>query len=74
MEGGGLRGVKEKGWEKGECGERFKSPILTSKPGLGPLQWKNYFDYLITDANKPLFFTEGSILREVDEVRVVPPS
>ncbi|KAL5471526.1 hypothetical protein EMCRGX_G029649 [Ephydatia muelleri] len=37
------------------------------EPGLGPLQWKSYFDYLITDANKPLFFTEGSMLREVDE-------
>ena len=29
--------------------------------------WKSYFDYIIVDAKKPLFFEEGSMLREVDE-------
>ena len=31
-------------------------------------EWKSYFDYIIVDAKKPLFFQEGSMLREVDEV------
>lgn len=30
-------------------------------------QWRSYFDYVIVDAKKPLFFEEGSMLREVDE-------
>lgn len=29
--------------------------------------WKSYFDYIIVSANKPLFFEEGTMLREVDE-------
>lgn len=29
--------------------------------------WKNYFDYIIVDARKPLFFQEGTMLREVNE-------
>lgn len=29
--------------------------------------WRSYFDYIIVDAKKPLFFEEGSMLREVDE-------
>lgn len=33
--------------------------------------WKNYFDYIIVDARKPLFFQEGTMLREVDEVIVL---
>ena len=32
--------------------------------------WKSYFEYIIVDAKKPLFFQEGTMLREVDEVRV----
>ncbi len=29
--------------------------------------WRTYFDYVIVDAKKPLFFEEGSMLREVDD-------
>ena len=29
--------------------------------------WRSYFDYVIVDAKKPLFFEGGSMLREVDE-------
>lgn len=29
--------------------------------------WRSYFDYILVDAKKPLFFEEGSMLREVDE-------
>eukprot|EP01094_Clydonella_sp_ATCC50884_P030488 TRINITY_DN996_c0_g1_i1.p1 TRINITY_DN996_c0_g1~~TRINITY_DN996_c0_g1_i1.p1 ORF type:complete len:453 (+),score=164.78 TRINITY_DN996_c0_g1_i1:620-1978(+) len=28
--------------------------------------WKDYFDYIIVGAKKPLFFSEGTTLREVD--------
>lgn len=28
--------------------------------------WKTYFDTIVVDANKPLFFVEGTILRQVD--------
>ena len=30
--------------------------------------WVDYFDYVIVDAKKPLFFAEGSILRQIDRV------
>lgn len=29
--------------------------------------WNSYFDYIVVDARKPLFFTEGTILRQVDQ-------
>jgi 5'-nucleotidase len=28
--------------------------------------WKTYFDYIVVDACKPLFFGEGTILRQVN--------
>jgi 5'-nucleotidase len=28
--------------------------------------WKTYFDYIVVDAAKPLFFAEGTSLKEVD--------
>ncbi|XP_034943064.1 cytosolic purine 5'-nucleotidase isoform X2 [Chelonus insularis] len=28
--------------------------------------WRTYFDTIVVDANKPLFFSEGTILRQVD--------
>ena len=31
------------------------------------ITWRSYFDYVIVDAKKPLFFEEGSMLREVDK-------
>ncbi|ESO93021.1 hypothetical protein LOTGIDRAFT_162045 [Lottia gigantea] len=29
-------------------------------------EWSTYFDYIVVDAKKPLFFTDGTILRQVD--------
>jgi 5'-nucleotidase len=28
--------------------------------------WKSFFDFIIVDAQKPLFFTEGTTLRIID--------
>jgi 5'-nucleotidase len=28
--------------------------------------WKSYFDYIVVDAQKPLFFAEGTTLRLID--------
>jgi len=28
--------------------------------------WKSYFDYILVDAQKPLFFAEGTTLRIID--------
>jgi 5'-nucleotidase len=36
-------------------------------PLTEPNEWKKYFDFIIVNANKPLFFQEGSMLREIDE-------
>ncbi|XP_037091674.1 cytosolic purine 5'-nucleotidase-like isoform X2 [Pollicipes pollicipes] len=33
----------------------------------GVKPWRSYFDYIVVDARKPLFFAEGTILRQVDE-------
>lgn len=30
--------------------------------------WKSYFDYILVDAKKPLFFAEGTSLKEIDIV------
>ena len=32
--------------------------------------WRSYFDYILVDACKPLFFAEGTSLKEIDIVRV----
>lgn len=31
-------------------------------------KWTSYFDYIVTDARKPAFFQEGTILRVVCQV------
>lgn len=28
--------------------------------------WRSYFDYVIVDARKPLWFAEGTVFREVN--------
>lgn len=33
--------------------------------------WRTYFDYIVVDAKKPLFFEEGTSLKEVDIVSVI---
>ena len=30
--------------------------------------WRTYFDYILVDAQKPLFFAEGTSLKEIDIV------
>ena len=30
--------------------------------------WFSFFDYVVVDAKKPLFFTQGTILRQVNKV------
>lgn len=30
--------------------------------------WQSYFDLILVDARKPLFFGEGTVLRQVDTV------
>lgn len=40
-------------------------------PHMPKKDWKAYFDLIVVDARKPLFFEEGSVLREVNTVRLV---
>ncbi|XP_035785182.1 cytosolic purine 5'-nucleotidase-like isoform X2 [Anopheles albimanus] len=37
-----------------------------AKPNEPHRDWKTYFDTIVVDARKPLFFGEGTILRQVD--------
>lgn len=37
-----------------------------SQPEDPHRNWKTYFDIIVVDARKPLFFGEGTILRQVD--------
>lgn len=49
---------------------RYTEKLLTymfDLPGKSE-PWKSYFDYILVDAKKPLFFQEGTMLREVNEV------
>jgi 5'-nucleotidase len=38
------------------------------KKGEAKRDWISYFDYIVVDSRKPLFFGEGTILRQVDRV------
>ncbi|XP_065408654.1 cytosolic purine 5'-nucleotidase isoform X5 [Chrysemys picta bellii] len=38
------------------------------KPGSSHQPWQSYFDLILVDARKPLFFGEGTVLRQVDTV------
>ncbi|XP_064631608.1 cytosolic purine 5'-nucleotidase-like isoform X2 [Lineus longissimus] len=37
-----------------------------AKPGEEKRDWVSYFDYIVVDGRKPLFFGEGTILRQVN--------
>lgn len=39
---------------------------LFDHPKSGGRDWRSYFDYILVDARKPLFFGGGTILRQVD--------
>lgn len=40
--------------------------VITLQPDEPHRNWKTYFDIIVVDANKPLFFGEGTILRQVN--------
>lgn len=42
--------------------------ILLHQPGSSHRPWQSYFDLILVDARKPLFFGEGTVLRQVDTV------
>lgn len=39
---------------------------LIAQPSEPHRDWQTYFDIVVVDARKPLFFYEGTILRQVD--------
>lgn len=48
---------------------KYTDKIMTylfSLPSCQSRSWTSYFDFIIVDARKPLFFGEGTILRQVD--------
>ena len=42
--------------------------LYSSQPGTPHRPWQSYFDLILVDARKPLFFGEGTVLRQVDTV------
>ncbi|XP_041368977.1 cytosolic purine 5'-nucleotidase-like [Gigantopelta aegis] len=51
----------------------FTNKIMTflldyppDKPSSKKREWTSYFDYIVCDAMKPLFFQQGTVLRQVD--------
>ena len=39
---------------------------LFTLPGQPYKPWRSFFDYIVVDSRKPLFFGEGTVLRQVD--------
>uniref|UniRef100_A0A674MYR3 5'-nucleotidase, cytosolic IIb n=1 Tax=Takifugu rubripes TaxID=31033 RepID=A0A674MYR3_TAKRU len=46
------------------AGSRFQ--LQGEKAGTSHRPWQSYFDLILVDARKPLFFAEGTVLRQVD--------
>lgn len=42
--------------------------FVLHQPGSSHRPWQSYFDLILVDARKPLFFGEGTVLRQVDTV------
>lgn len=42
--------------------------IFSFQPGSPKKSWRSYFDLVVVDTKKPLFFAEGTVLRQVDTV------
>lgn len=42
--------------------------VHPSQAGTSHRPWQSYFDLILVDARKPLFFGEGTVLRQVDTV------
>jgi 5'-nucleotidase len=50
-------------------GYKYTNQIMSylfNLPSCNSRNWTSYFDFIIVDARKPLFFGEGTILRQVD--------
>lgn len=44
--------------------------LCAFQPGTPHQPWQSYFDLILVDARKPVFFGEGTVLRQVDTVSV----
>uniref|UniRef100_A0A8C5GXC1 Cytosolic purine 5'-nucleotidase-like n=1 Tax=Gouania willdenowi TaxID=441366 RepID=A0A8C5GXC1_GOUWI len=44
----------------------FFSIVSLLKPGAPKTPWRTFFDLVVVDTRKPLFFAEGTVLRQVD--------
>lgn len=42
--------------------------LYPPQAGSSHRPWQSYFDLILVDARKPLFFGEGTVLRQVDTV------
>uniref|UniRef100_A0A8D0AE68 5'-nucleotidase, cytosolic II, like 1 n=1 Tax=Sander lucioperca TaxID=283035 RepID=A0A8D0AE68_SANLU len=40
--------------------------LLENNPGSPKQSWRSFFDLIVVDTRKPLFFGEGTVLRQVD--------
>lgn len=41
---------------------------LRHQAGREKRSWRSFFDLIVVDTKKPLFFAEGTVLRQVDTV------
>lgn len=46
--------------------DQIMTHLFSNLPSCQSRNWTSYFDFIIVDARKPLFFGEGTILRQVD--------
>lgn len=64
---------------RGGCRVPWAAPCLTPSTHPDTRQaetpqrpWRSYFDLIVVDTRKPLFFAEGTVLRQVNTVRTSP--
>ncbi|XP_014668190.1 PREDICTED: LOW QUALITY PROTEIN: cytosolic purine 5'-nucleotidase-like [Priapulus caudatus] len=50
---------------------KYTQKIMSYLLNTPDRDWRSYFDYIVVDSRKPLFFAEGTILRQVDEVGAI---
>ncbi|XP_048748152.2 cytosolic purine 5'-nucleotidase-like isoform X2 [Ostrea edulis] len=48
-------------------GYQYTNRVMSYMLNDDQRDWTSYFDYIVVDAKKPLFFEEGTILRQVDK-------
>uniref|UniRef100_A0A672JGR6 5'-nucleotidase, cytosolic II, like 1 n=1 Tax=Salarias fasciatus TaxID=181472 RepID=A0A672JGR6_SALFA len=44
----------------------FNYTEVSTYPGSPKVPWRSFFDLIVVDTRKPLFFAEGTVLRQVD--------